>query len=359
MPEDAADAALAEIQRGKLTYPFATVPQAGEALAIAPGVLWLRMPLSGPLGHINCWALEDEGGWTLVDTGLGHPETLAAWETVLAGPLGGRPVKRVIVTHLHPDHVGAAGWLTRRFGVRMWMTRLEYLTCRVMAGDTGREPPPEALAFYRGAGWSESDLAAYCERFGRFGSLMQPLPDSYQRIADGDVLTIGGREWRVVVGCGHSPEHACLWAPDLQVIITGDQVLPRISSNVAVYALEPEANPLREWLTSLARLRSIVPDDVLALPSHNEPFRGLHARIGHLIDGHERGLDRLREALVEPKRAVDIFPLLFRRTVDKSLIGFATGESLAHLHYLRDLGEAQRTQDETGVDWWRAAGAQA
>jgi glyoxylase-like metal-dependent hydrolase (beta-lactamase superfamily II) len=350
---------IADIQRGKLTYPVAGIPQTGEAIEVGPGVLWLRMPLGGPLGHINCWALEDGDGWTLVDTGMGHAETLAAWETVLAGPLGGRPVKRVVVTHLHPDHVGAAGWLTRRFGVELWMTRLEYLTCRVMAADTCREAPAEGVAFYRAAGWTEAELDAYRKRFGRFGSMLAPLPDGFRRISDGDVLIIGGREWRVVVGSGHSPEHASLWSPELGLIITGDQVLPRISSNVGVHPTEPEADPLHDWLTSLARVKSIVPDDVLALPAHNEPFHGLHARIDQLIEGHEKALARLRAALDEPKRAVDVFPLLFRRTVDGSLLGFATGESLAHLNYLRARGEAERSRDETGVDWWRAVGAQA
>jgi len=342
-----------------LDYPFATPPPVGEAIEVAPGVHWIRMPLPYALDHINLWALDDGDGWALVDTGTRTDAVAAAWRTLFTHAPDQRSVSRIFVTHMHPDHVGMAGWLARKFGVRLWMTRLEYLTCRVMVNDTGREAPEDATAFYRRAGWGEAAIETYRTRFGNFGKHIHPLPDSFRRLQDGDRLAIGAHEWRVVVGNGHSPEHACLHCPALQVLISGDQVLPRISSNVSVHPLEPDANPLADWLASLDKLQREVPDDVLVLPSHNEPFRGLHRRLEALRRGQLRSLDRLRRALAEPRRAIDVFGALFARPIpdsDVPLLGMATGESLACLNWLLARGEAVREAGDDGVDRYRLAG---
>ncbi len=348
-------AAIPEHPRPKLTYPFEAGPASGEAIDVAPGVKWLRMPLGGSLAFINVWAIEDGDGWAIVDTGIASPDTAKAWRAGIAGPLEGRPVTRVFVTHMHPDHIGMAGWLTRKFQCRLWITRLEFLMCRSLAADTGREAPADAMTFYKAAGWDEEALETYRSKFGGFGRGLHALPDSFQRLSDGDTVRIGEHDWQVVVGSGHSPEHACLWCPDLKLMISGDQVLPKISSNVAVFPTEPEADPLAEWMGSLRRIKGRVPDDVLVLPAHNDPFHGLHARIDHLVGGHERGLTRLRQVLAEPKRAVDVFHVLFRRRIDAGLLGLATGESLAHLNHLLATGQAIRERDASGVDWYRAA----
>ncbi|WP_293375901.1 MBL fold metallo-hydrolase [Phenylobacterium sp.] len=342
--------------RPKLAYPFEQGPKTGEAIEAAPGVKWLRMPLGGALAFINVWAIDDgDGRVAIVDTGLGGEATQGAWRKAFAGPLAGKIVSRVFVTHMHPDHIGMAGWLTRKFQCRLWISRLEFLMCRSLAADTGREAPADALSFFRAAGWDDEALETYKARFGGFGRALHALPDSFQRLSDGDEVRIGDHLWRVVIGSGHSPEHACLWSPDLKTIITGDQVLPRISSNVSVFPTEPNGDPLTDWLTSLARIKTQVPDDVLVLPAHNDPFRGLHARIDHLIGGHERGLTRLHALIAEPKRAVDVFRALFRRQIDSNLLGLATGESLAHLNCLIARGHASRTRDASGVDWYQAA----
>jgi glyoxylase-like metal-dependent hydrolase (beta-lactamase superfamily II) len=341
--------------RPKLTYPFERGPATGEAVDVAAGVKWLRMPLGGALSFINVWAIEEPEGWAIVDTGMGGTATREAWRAAFAGPLAGKGVSRVFVTHMHPDHIGMSGYLTRKFDAKLWITRLEFMTCRSLAADTGREAPADAIRFFRAAGWDEDAVEDYKARFGGFGRALHALPDSFHRLNDGDEVAIGGRTWRVVVGSGHSPEHACLHCPELKLMISGDQVLPKISSNVSVFPTEPDGDPLTEWLTSLARIKGRIPDDVLVLPAHNDPFHGLHARIDHLIGGHERGLARLKALIAERKRVVDVFHVLFRRKIDRSLLGLATGESLAHLNCLIARGEAVCERDAAGVDWYQAA----
>jgi glyoxylase-like metal-dependent hydrolase (beta-lactamase superfamily II) len=312
------------------------------------------MPLPGALNHINVWALSDRDGWTIVDTGMQTPETVAAWQRAFYDALGGSPIRRVICTHMHPDHIGVAGWLTRRFDCPLWITRLEYLTCRMLVADTGREAPADGVRFYRAAGWNEEAIEDYRARFGSFGKGVYALPDSFHRVNDGDVIEIGGRLWRAVIGRGHSPEHLCLYCHELNLMISGDQVLPRITSNVSLFPTEPEADPLADWLASIATIRCQIPDDVLVLPSHNEPFRGLHARLAQLSAWHEETLERLLKMLREPKRAIDVFAVMFRRPIDVKLLPLATGESLAHLSCLIHRNQIVRELDTDGVVWFRA-----
>lgn len=344
------------IAKPVLDYPCGAPPVAGSAREVAPGVLWLRMPLPFKLDHINLWALRDGNGWAAVDSGVQTRETADAWRSHFAsGGALAQGLTRLFVTHMHPDHVGMAGWLTRKFGCRLWMTRLEYLTCRTLVADTGREAPADGISFYKRAGWDDDAMENYRARFGGFGKLTYALPDSFRRLVDGEHLRIGEHEWRVVVGSGHSPEHACLYCAELKLLISGDQVLPRISSNVSVFPTEPDADPMGDWLASLDKLRREVPDDVLVLPAHNEPFRGLHARLDYLAHSQRDALERLRRALGQRKRTVDIFGELFGRPIgtDPTLLGMATGEGVAHLNYLLQRDEAVMEVDAGGVAWYR------
>ncbi len=357
-----ADASLdvTPADKPRLSYPFAAPPVTGERLEVAPGVHWLRMPLPYALNHINLWTIDDGAGYAIVDTGTRTDDVAQAWHALFAGALREQRPSRVIVTHMHPDHVGMAGWITRKFGVRLWMTRLEYLSCRVMAADTGREAPGDAIAFYRRAGWADAAIETYRVRFGNFGKHIHALPESYHRLSDGDELRIGNHGWRIIIGSGHSPEHACLYCPELKLLISGDQVLPRISSNVSVNPIEPDADPLGDWMASLDKVKRLVPDDVLVLPSHNEAFRGLHARLDALSSGQNRALDRLRRRLAEPRRAIDVFGALFARQIaesDVGLLGMATGESIACLNYLLHRGEISVDSDDAGVRWYRSPAA--
>ena len=341
-----------------ILYPFDTAPErgTGAAVEIEPGILWLRMPMGEKSASaVNVWALADADGWSLVDTGIQSPQTLAGWQNAFTAVLGGRPIHRILATHLHPDHCGMAGWIVEQTGAAFCMTRTEYLMLRVLINDLGRAAPPVASAFYHAAGWEKAEVERYRVRFGDFGKMVYQAPDCFQRMADGDTIVIGEDRWRVVVGAGHSPEHVCLYSHARGIFISGDQVLPRISSNISVHALEPEADPLSDWIAALRAIRARVPNSVLVLPGHGEPFRGLHARIDTLLDRHENALALLHQALAEPKRAVDVFDVLFRRPITAAVYGMATGESLAHLACLRTRGLATRMMDEARVAWWRAA----
>ncbi|NBC20501.1 MAG: MBL fold metallo-hydrolase, partial [Alphaproteobacteria bacterium] len=334
--------------RGGLNYPFAEdVPATGTVKEVGPGIYWVRMPLPFSLKWINLWLIDDGPGWTIVDTGMPLEDTRRAWREIFEDRLDGRPVTRIIVTHMHPDHVGNAGWLSRKFpGARLFMSRLEYISCRMLVADTGREAPEDAVGFYRRAGWDEAALEDYKSRFGGFGRGVSRMPDAYYRLEDGDRLEMAGETWQVITGHGHSPEHVCLFCPALGLLISGDQLLPRISSNVSVFPTEPEANPLADWMESCDKLIRAIPEDVLVLPAHNGPFHGAHKRLRHLIDGHELSLERLKSRLADqPRQVVQTFPALFGRKIGPDVLSMATGEAIAHLNCLIARGEARR---ETG-----------
>lgn len=339
-----------------LAYPIDGVPEAGTLLEVAPGVAWLRMPLPFALDHINLWVLEDGDGVTLVDTGVANDTTKALWERILAGPLAGRPVRRLVCTHFHPDHMGLAGWLCPRLGVPLWATLAEWTTGAMLAFDRSTGFVDNQVAFYRGAGGGAELLDVVRQRGNPYAPRVAPIPPALRRLSDGEGFTVGGREWQVVVGRGHSPEHAALWCPELDVLISGDQVLPRISPNVSVWPQEPDADPLSLFMDSLAHLKATVPDSVLVLPSHGRPFRGLHGRIDDLLAHHdERLADTLAACAEAPKRGLDLIPVLFRRELDTHQTFFALGEALSHLHRLVATGALVRRRDSEGVWWFEKA----
>ncbi|HEY6869998.1 MAG TPA: MBL fold metallo-hydrolase [Novosphingobium sp.] len=340
-----------------LEYPDIATPESasGSLTELADGLFWATMPVNEALGAINIWLLRDAGGWSVIDTGWRNPQTLAAWQVIADRWFAAPATLRVFCTHMHPDHCGVSGWLAERYGASLHMTRLEYYTLRMLAWDVMRPAPAHALAFYRATGIGQDAIDNYRHQFGEFGQMVYPLPDAFQALADGDRLRIGGRTWDVIVGRGHSPEHACFYCAELKVLVSGDQILPRISSNVSVYPYEPEAEPLSGWVESLGRIKTLVPADVLVLPAHGRPFRGLHERIDALIDDVSERLRSISSALGErPCRVVDIFPVQYNRPITAKLGTMAAGETLAHLAHLCRLGRARRVTDAEGVHWWRA-----
>lgn len=333
----------------QVTHPFEErVPQPAEAIEAAPGVWWIRMPLPFALDHINLWLLEDGDGWTLVDTGFGVQATWELWERHFAGAMGGRPVKNVVVTHYHPDHVGCADWLVKRTAAPFWMTATEYLSAHAAHDDTAGFDRATGMALFERNGVDPSRMPERLRSGNGYRRGVPTLPLTYRRMMHGDRLAIGGRDWEVITVFGHAPEQATLYCAELNVLISADQVLPRITSNVGVWGSQPEANPLAQFLSSLSRLGHL-PADVLVLPSHERVFHGLHQRIAELHEHHERRLERLLEGCATPITAFEALPLLFKRKLDDHQMMFAMGEAIAHLHFLHAQGKVRREIDAAGV----------
>ena len=330
--------------------PFDTAPAPGEAVEVADGVLWLRIPLPMVLDHVNAYALRDDDGWTLVDTGLDSRKTRAIWEAALAGPLQGVPLRRLVVTHHHPDHVGLAGWFQAQ-GAELVMTRTAWLMARMLTLDEQPLPTPETLAFWRGAGMEAGIFAARsAERPFNFCDIVHPLPLGFSRLRDGDSFAMGGRVWDIRFGQGHAPDHATFWSRDDGLILGGDQMLATISPNLGVYATEPGADPVGEWLTSCAGFMAHARVDQLVLPGHKLPFSGLPDRLRQMIDNHEGALARLLAHLESgPKTAAECFPPLFKRQIDGGTYGLALVEAVAHLNHLLARGAIRRTRRGDGA----------
>ncbi|MEO0576383.1 MAG: MBL fold metallo-hydrolase [Pseudomonadota bacterium] len=340
------------IDQSLLHYADAAIPEHGETTTLAPGVEWLRMPLPFLLGHINLWLLsEDDGTVCIVDSGLNSKDTKALWET----QLNERDVSRVVVTHMHPDHVGCAGWLCEKHDVPLYMTRGEYLMCRVLVADTGKEAPLAGQQFYQAAGFDTDALDRYREMFGGFGKAVYQMPDAFERLQHGQILEIGSREWQVITTSGHCPEHASLYCAKDKLLIAGDQLLPTISSNVSVWPTEPNADPLGFWLDSCRLLLDSIAEDTLVLPSHGKPFRAAHMRLNALIDEHETGLEKLKTLCQTPQRTIDTFPALFKSKITPGNLIMATGEAIAHLNYLVARGQMLVATDSDGVLWYQSA----
>ncbi|MDR2240559.1 MAG: MBL fold metallo-hydrolase [Zoogloeaceae bacterium] len=331
-----------------IDYPHARQPDAGEALELIPGIRWVRMPLPFELNHINLWLLEEADGWTLVDTGLHVDEIKRNWEVVLAAHCGVKPLKRIIVTHCHPDHLGLAHWLGEKTGAVTWITQGEMLNAYAWFHQLPNYDSIGMVDFFRRHGLDEARAGLLAERGPTYHKRVDGLPIEYRRLMEDDLLRIGGNDWRVIIGHGHSLEHASLHCAELGVLISGDMLLPRISTNVSVTASNPDDDPLGWFLDSVERLTEL-PDDTLVLPSHGKPFRGIHARAAQLAAHHEERFEMLRAALSTPQSACDLVPTLFKFPLDAHQIMFAMGESIAHLNYLEHAGYARRMLGADGV----------
>lgn len=345
MPDDA---------RG-IRYPFAEPPGEGAAIEIAEGVFWMRLPLPMALDHVNVYALDDGDGWTIIDTGLASKRSRAIWNALLDGPLAGKPVTRVIVTHHHPDHVGLAGWFVTK-GATLHMPRTGWLMARMLTLDVQETPTAEALDFYLSAGMAGEEFQRRkSERPFNFADCVVPLQLGFNRLVEGGTIQMGGRLWDVRMGDGHAPEHATFWSRDDNLVIGGDQLLPSISPNLGVYPTEPEADPVADWLASCERFVPIARDDHLVLGGHKLPFTGLPLRLNQLIENHHGALARLQDYLSEPRTAAQCFAPLFKRSIGASEYGLALVEAVAHLNHLHQSGVAHRERDADGAWVYRAA----
>ncbi|MBW4710558.1 MBL fold metallo-hydrolase [Roseobacter sp. YSTF-M11] len=334
-----------------LRYPWEDPPREGQGIEVAPGVWWFRLPLPMKLDHVNVYALDDGDSWTVVDTGFASKRSRAIWEKLIAGPLEGKPIGRVVVTHHHPDHIGLAGWLQTEHDAELVTTRTAWLTARMLTLDEQEVPPAESLAFYRSAGM---DAAVYDkraqERPFNFADIVAPMPLGYTRVKQGDSITMGGRMWDIHIGNGHAPEHATFWSRDDNLVLAGDQILPSISPNIGVYPTEPMADPIADWLEACERLATLARPDHLVLGGHKLPFTGLPTRMRQLIDNHHGALQRLLDYIDAPKAASECFAPLFKRKIGEAEYGLALVEAVAHLSHLYQEGLA--TRERRADDAW-------
>jgi len=335
-----------------IRYPFDTPPAEGCAIEVAPGVLWMRLPLPMALDHVNVFALDEGDGWTVIDTGFDSKRGRAIWGRLLAGPLAGKPVTRVVVTHHHPDHIGLAGWLQAQ-GAELVTTRTAWLYARMLTLDVQTAPLPEQIHFWRAAGMP-ADMVAQrmAERPFNFADVVAPLPLGFTRLQDGAEIKMGGRRWTIRMGNGHAPEHATFWSLDDNLVLGGDQLLPSISANIGVYPTEPAADPLGEWLDSSAAFQPLAQEGHLVLPGHKLPFTGLPLRLHQMIENHHGALARLRAHLTTPRTAADCFVPLFKRDITGAAYGLALVEAVAHLNHLLHQGTVLRTMREDGAWEW-------
>lgn len=329
-------------------YPHALPPAAGERIEVAPGVFWLRMPLPFQLDHINLWLLRDGDGWTIVDTGFPDDAVRATWRQVIAGLDG--PVKRLIVTHFHPDHLGLATWLMAETGAPLWMTSGEFLTAHVVWNEVAGHGARFMVDQFRQHGLDADGLARFEKRGSGYRKAVPALPEHYHRLKADDEICVDGRPWQVIIGHGHAPEHMSLYCPELGVLISGDMLLPRISTNISVFAATPDADALGWYLDSLDKLASGIPEQTLVLPSHGLPFYGVQPRVAALHAHHEDRLRALENSCEHaPKSAAESLDVLFQRALDTHQTMFAMGEAIAHLNYLEQAGRLSRSIDADGV----------
>ncbi|MBU2981878.1 MBL fold metallo-hydrolase [Lentibacter algarum] len=339
-----------------LDFPWPDTPEPGGYQQIAEGILWIRLPLPMALDHVNVYAFDEGDSWTIVDTGFKSKHGVKLWEALLEGALKGKPVGRVLLTHHHPDHVGMAGWFVER-GAALWSSRTAWLMSRMLILDVEKEMTAQSHKFWTQAGMDKDLLEKRrVERPYNFADACHDLPVGYTRLKEGDVLEMGGRSWDVLEGNGHAPEHLTFWSRDDDFVVAGDQIISSISPNIGVYATEPEADPLGEWIASCEKFEAIARPEHIVLSGHKRPFVGLPHRMRQLRENHEHCLERLVEHLSEPKTAAECFAPLFKRKIDEGIYGMALVEAVAHLNHLLTEGRAVREAREDGAWLWRAKG---
>ena len=329
------------------------IPEPTEVYEITPGIQWVRMPLPFRLNHINLWLLEDESGWTMVDTGINDDRTKEIWKSILGSVLNGKPLAKLVCTHAHPDHIGLGGWIHDEYGAELVITREEWTFGRLVSMG-GYKTKKNHEDYFLKIGCDEADLPSFGDHIMSADELYCDVPLHYERMRDGSKIEMGGKSWEVIIGLGHSLEHACLYCEELNVMIAGDQVLPKITPTIMVHSNEPEANPLEDFLISNEKLRHL-PEDVTILPSHNRPFKGIHRRLDEYISHHEERLEVVLESCDQPRSGIEVSKILFPQDLDFHGKYFASGEAMAHIRYLEVKGKLSRSLGTDGVERYQRA----
>lgn len=339
--------------KSKITYPIHEEPEYGELIEVVTNVFWLRMPMPFKLDHINIWLIEDEEHWTVIDSGLMLEKCKILWQKIINKHLKNKPIKQVICTHLHPDHIGLAGWLCEQYNAQLWMSKSEYDLYQHLLSIINNQDYSKAHDFYKERGLEENQLEYYDHHIGQFKKFVYPLPLSFKILAFDDILLLGGHSWQVVIGSGHSPEHVCLWCKTLGIFISGDQLLPTISSNISVYPESANHNPLNDWLEACKNIKHLLDNNVLVLPAHGLPFHGATIRFEQQISDIEQDLAALEKFCLKPFRMIDAFPVLFKMPMLKQNLILASGECQAHLNYLIVQDKLVIQRDANNVIWYK------
>jgi glyoxylase-like metal-dependent hydrolase (beta-lactamase superfamily II) len=351
------DAAPEQAAAEELDYPFPDYPPEHGVIEVADGIFWLSTPLPfAGLRQVNLWLLRDGDGWTMVDCGYGYDAARATIEAVWRATLQGRPVTRLLVTHFHPDHAGNSGWIAERWGLQPLMTQGEWFSANLAMHGRSDEALARRVAFFRAHGLDEARIAAFTKGAMRYAAGVR-LPPAFTRVRDGDALTVGGDSWTVVTGEGHSPEHAALYCAGRKILISGDQVLPTITTNISVWPTEPDADPLGLFLATGRRLAGLLDPATFVLPSHRKPFRNVHRRLAQLAHHHDERLALILRATDGATTAAALIEVLFQRALDGHQMGFAMGEAIAHLNHLVTQDRMERVRDPAGIVRYRKRGA--
>ena len=333
----------------QLNFPFQTPPEPGELIEVAEDVFWLRMPLPFSLAHINLWLLKDNDGWVIIDTGIKSDETKQLWEQIFDKHLQGLPVTRLILTHLHPDHMGLAQWITQRWQVELWMTQTEWLYAQLNGLMAHSNLGDNLETHFRSLGLADEVAGNMKKMLAMFSGMSDPTPSQYRRISADDEIIINGKTWRVMIGRGHSPEHACYFCSELNVIIGGDQLLPRITPSISVSPEEPEGNPLGQFLETNEQFYNL-PEDCLVLPSHELPYTGVHKRLDQFKAHHEERFNVIETACLTPRSGMELTAILFSHRklspIDEIM---ALGETIAHVNYLLQAKRLSRSMNIEGL----------
>ena len=342
---------LTKIDNPPLVYPLPEPPAPGETMEVAPGILWVRIPLPFRLNHINVYLIDDGEGWAVLDTGIGNDATRAIWDTLVNGPLGGRPLTRLIVTHFHPDHIGLAGWLCERHGIPLLTSQTSYLSCANISLSPGALDAKTYRDFYLRHGLDAATTQRVATQGHGYLKMVSGLPPTFRRLVAGDTLRIGGRTFDVLTGNGHAPEQVMLYCAAENIFLAADQVLAKITPNISVWAVDPDGDPLGLYMRSLAELRTQIPADALVLPGHQLPFYGLHTRSEELVAHHRVRCDAIAKASrAAPRSAAELVPVLFSRELDPHQMSFAFSEVQAHVNYMLGRGELAWREGDDGIE---------
>lgn len=335
-----------------VTYPWDDYPAPGTVREVAEGLLWLSTPVPFVgLRQVNLWLLRDGDGWTMIDCGYGWDETRGLLETVWKEALGGLPVKRLIVTHYHPDHSGLMAWISERWGNLLPnLTLGEWFAANVSMNFGYADNIKQRAVWHRLHGLDAARQKLFEEEVVPYDAGVS-LPPQFKRLRENDVVTIGRDRWRVIVGQGHAPEHVSLYCAERKILIAGDQILPQITTNVSTWPMEPEADTLMSFLETCQKFLGILHPETLVLPSHRKPFRNVLFRLRELGHHHALRLNQILDAPGKELTAGDLLDVLFRGKLDGHQIGFAMGEAIAHLNYLVQIGRLQRLDTKDGT--WR------